>query len=53
MKMKKCLVMIGNGMVGICCMEEILKYDSDLYEIIIFGDEFYLNYNCIMFFYVL
>lgn len=37
--MKKRLVMIGNGMAGIRCMEEILKHDSDSYEITIFGDE--------------
>ena len=33
--MKKRLVMIGNGMAGIRCMEEILKHDSDSYEITI------------------
>ena len=33
--MKKRLVMIGNGMAGIRCMEEILKHDCDSYEITI------------------
>ena len=32
---EKRLVTIGNGMAGIRCMEEILKHDSDSYEITI------------------
>ncbi|MBE7104672.1 NADPH-nitrite reductase large subunit [Bacillus cereus] len=51
--MKKRLVMIGNGMAGIRCMEEILKHDSDLYTITIFGDEPHPNYNRIMLSHVL
>ncbi|MDK7472636.1 NADPH-nitrite reductase large subunit [Bacillus paranthracis] len=51
--MKKRLVMIGNGMAGIRCMEEILKHDSDSYEITIFGDEPHPNYNRIMLSHVL
>ncbi|WP_309567160.1 nitrite reductase large subunit NirB, partial [Bacillus thuringiensis] len=51
--MKKHLVMIGNGMAGIRCMEEILNQDSDLYDITIFGDEPYPNYNRIMLSHVL
>lgn len=51
--MKKHLVMIGNGMAGIRCMEEILKHDSDSYEITIFGDEPHPNYNRIMLSHVL
>ena len=35
-------------MAGIRCMEEILKHDSDSYEITIFGDEPHPNYNRIM-----
>lgn len=45
--------MIGNGMAGIRCMEEILKHDSDSYEITIFGDEPHPNYNRIMLSHVL
>ena len=50
---EKRLVMIGNGMAGIRCMEEILKHDSDSYEITIFGDEPHPNYNRIMLSHVL
>lgn len=42
-----------NGMAGIRCMEEILKHDSDLYNITIFGDEPHPNYNRIMLSHVL
>ncbi|WP_459503373.1 nitrite reductase large subunit NirB [Bacillus sp. C1] len=51
--MKKRLVMIGNGMAGIRCIEEILKQDSNLYDITIFGDEPHQNYNRIMLSHVL
>ncbi|TKH97699.1 FAD-dependent oxidoreductase, partial [Bacillus cereus] len=51
--MKKHLVMIGNGMAGIRCMEEILNQDGDLYDITIFGDELHPNYNRIMLSHVL
>ncbi|PEI52028.1 nitrite reductase large subunit NirB [Bacillus pseudomycoides] len=51
--MKKRLVMIGNGMAGIRCIEEILKLDSGLYDITIFGDEPHPNYNRIMLSHVL
>ena len=40
-------------MAGIRCMEEILKHDSDSYEITIFGDEPHPNYNRIMLSHVL
>ena len=50
---EKRLVMIGNGMAGIRCMEEILKHDCDSYEITIFGDEPHPNYNRIMLSHVL
>ncbi|MFC0471544.1 nitrite reductase large subunit NirB [Halalkalibacter kiskunsagensis] len=42
---KKQLVMIGNGMAGVRVIEEILKLDSDLYNITIFGKEPHPNYN--------
>ncbi|EOW9530144.1 nitrite reductase large subunit NirB [Bacillus cytotoxicus] len=51
--MKKRLIMIGNGMAGIRCIEEILKQQPDLYDITIFGDEPHPNYNRIMLSHVL
>ncbi len=45
-KMK--LVVVGNGMAGMRVVEELLKIASDLYDITVFGDEPYPNYNRIM-----
>lgn len=45
--MKTRLVVIGNGMAGVACVENILKHDRDL-DITIFGDETHPNYNRIM-----
>ncbi len=45
-KMK--LVVIGNGMAGMRVVEELLKITPDLYDITVFGDEPYPNYNRIM-----
>ena len=45
-KMK--LVVVGNGMAGMRTVEELLKIAPDLYDIIVFGDEPYPNYNRIM-----
>ena len=45
-KMK--LVVIGNGMAGMKTVEELLKINSGLYDITVFGDEPYTNYNRIM-----
>lgn len=42
--MKK-LVMIGNGMAGLRTIEEILKISSEQFEIVIFGQEPFPNYN--------
>ncbi|MBV7506241.1 nitrite reductase large subunit NirB [Bacillus sp. sid0103] len=42
--MKK-LVIIGNGMAGIRTIEEILKASTEPFEITIFGQEPYPNYN--------
>lgn len=42
--MKK-LVMVGNGMAGVRTVEEILKISQDQFEITIFGQEPYPNYN--------
>jgi nitrite reductase (NADH) large subunit len=45
-KMK--LVVVGNGMAGMRTVEEMLKIAPDLYDITVFGDEPYPNYNRIM-----
>src|SRR3954466_12884252 len=42
--MKK-LVMIGNGMAGVRTIEEILKLSTEPFEMTIFGQEPYPNYN--------
>ncbi|MFZ7942639.1 nitrite reductase large subunit NirB [Neobacillus sp. 19] len=42
--MKK-LVMIGNGMAGVRTIEEIIKLAPEQFEITIFGQEPYPNYN--------
>lgn len=42
--MKK-LVMVGNGMAGVRTIEEILKLSPEQFEITIFGQEPYPNYN--------
>ncbi|MEX0615113.1 MAG: FAD-dependent oxidoreductase, partial [Methylophaga sp.] len=46
--MKEKLVLIGNGMAGMRTLEELLKLTPDKYEISVFGDEPYGNYNRIM-----
>lgn len=46
--MKQKLVVVGNGMAGIRCVEEILKHSPDVYEISIVGSETHLNYNRIL-----
>ncbi|MEE8575202.1 MAG: nitrite reductase large subunit NirB [Thermodesulfobacteriota bacterium] len=45
---KKNLVVIGNGMAGVATVEEILKLDSDRYNITIFGKEPHPNYNRVL-----
>ncbi|MBV7506619.1 nitrite reductase large subunit NirB [Bacillus sp. sid0103] len=42
---KQKLVLIGNGMAGVRCVEEILQNAPDSFEITIFGSEPHLNYN--------
>jgi nitrite reductase (NADH) large subunit len=44
--MKK-LVVVGNGMAGMACVEQILKYPKQ-YDITVFGDETHVNYNRVM-----
>lgn len=46
--MKEKLVLIGNGMAGVRVIEELLKLKPELYDITVFGDEPYGNYNRIM-----
>ena len=43
----KNLVVVGNGMAGVACVEHILKKSPD-FEITIFGDETHPNYNRIL-----
>ncbi len=45
---KRKLVVIGNGMAGVRCVEEILKINKDAFEITIFGKEPHPNYNRIL-----
>src|SRR5687768_13877294 len=43
----KRLVVVGNGMAGVACLEQILKH-APRFEITVFGDETHLNYNRIL-----
>ncbi len=51
--MKEKLVVIGNGMSGLRVIEDLYEYTNDKYEITIFGEEPYVNYNRIMLSYIL
>ena len=42
------LVMVGNGMAGVRTLEELLKLNSELYDITVFGAEPHPNYNRIL-----
>ncbi len=42
------LVVIGNGMAGMRTLEELLEIAPDLYDITVFGDEPWGNYNRIL-----
>src|SRR5690349_1925519 len=42
--MKEHLVVVGNGMAGVACVEQILRHSPD-FRITIFGDETHVNYN--------
>ena len=44
----KNLVVIGNGMAGMRTVEELLKLEPEKYQITVFGEEPYGNYNSIM-----
>src|SRR3954469_12778309 len=41
------LVVVGNGMAGVACVEQILKY-APRFDITIVGDETHVNYNRIL-----
>jgi nitrite reductase (NADH) large subunit len=45
--MKKRLVVVGNGMAGIACLEQILTYSTD-FDVTVFGDETHVNYNRVL-----
>ncbi len=42
------LVMVGNGMAGVRTLEELLKLNTELYDITVFGAEPHPNYNRIL-----
>jgi len=46
--MKERLVLVGNGMAGVRALEELLKLAPGKYDITVFGDEPYGNYNRIL-----
>ncbi|WP_172194370.1 FAD-dependent oxidoreductase [Saccharibacillus qingshengii] len=48
LKQKPKLVVIGNGMAGIRCLEEILKLAPDRFEMTVIGEERHPNYNRMM-----
>jgi nitrite reductase (NADH) large subunit len=41
------LVVVGNGMAGMACVEQILAFGAD-YDITVFGDETHVNYNRVL-----
>lgn len=43
----KRLVVVGNGMAGMGCLEQILKYEPP-FHVTVFGDETHVNYNRIL-----
>ncbi len=47
------LVVVGNGMAGMACVEEIFRLDPERYDVTIFGKEKHPNYNRILLSYVL
>ena len=48
MMQRQRLVVIGNGMAGMRCVEELLKRDPLRYRITVFGAEPHVNYDRIM-----
>jgi len=50
---KEKLVVIGNGMSGLRTIEDLLELENDKYDITVYGEEPYVNYNRIMLSYIL
>jgi NAD(P)H-dependent nitrite reductase large subunit/NAD(P)H-dependent nitrite reductase small subunit len=48
LRVRRRLVVIGNGMAGIRTVEELLQVAPDLYDITVFGAEPHVNYNRIL-----
>jgi nitrite reductase (NADH) large subunit len=48
MTQRKRLVVVGNGMAGARLVEEVMSRDPDAFEVAMFGDEPYGNYNRIL-----
>ncbi|MFD2670339.1 nitrite reductase large subunit NirB [Marinicrinis sediminis] len=48
MEQKEQLVVIGNGMAGVKCVENILELSSDRFHIVMLGNEPHPNYNRIL-----
>jgi len=48
MRLKKKLVVVGNGMAGMKTVETLLSIEPDLYDVTVIGKEHYPNYNRIM-----
>ena len=44
------LVLIGNGLAGMRCLEDLLDMAPDRYEVTVIGEEPWGNYNRIMLF---
>ncbi|PLY08211.1 MAG: nitrite reductase large subunit [Arcobacter sp.] len=51
--MKEKLVVIGNGMSGLRTIEDLLELEKERYDITVYGEEPYVNYNRIMLSYLL
>ena len=47
MSAREQLVVVGNGMAGVACVEQILTYAPE-FDITIFGDETHVNYNRVL-----
>jgi nitrite reductase (NADH) large subunit len=43
----KRLVVVGNGMAGMGCVEQILRYEP-MFQVTVFGDETHVNYNRVL-----
>lgn len=48
MRVRERLVLVGNGMAGAACLEEILKRAPERFDVTVFGAERHGNYNRIL-----